>query len=102
MQACSAGQYSVNRGLEPRPSVRADIRACIRRAKPARFYLFFWFFASNVGFQILLLLRDSQPLREVQRIRLGRKARSVLFTPILASAYFTRSLRVYVISRAFY
>ena len=55
------------------------------------------------GFQILLLLRDSQPLREVRRISLGRKTRSAFFTPILASAYFTRSLRVFnVILREFY
>ena len=56
----------------------------------------FGFFASNAGFQILLLLRDdSPPLREARHISLGRKPRSAFFTPILASAYFTRSLRVF-------
>ena len=90
VQACSAGQYSANRKMKSRPSVRAGIRAGIRRANR---YGFVWILVlrverANAGFHILLLLRDSQPLREVRLIRLGRKTRSAFFTSILlASAY---------------
>ena len=48
---------------------RPSARAGIRRAKPVRFYLVFLFFTSNAGFQVLFLLRDSQPRRQCSRKR---------------------------------
>ena len=66
---------------------RPSARAGIRRAKPARFHLVILFFESNAGFQVLFLLRDSQPRRQCSRkrsacYRIRRKRFVVIFLKV--------------------